>query len=114
MTDRAKLIDYAKHFLKVTCRPDEAIAVTVEQVVGFAELLRNGCHQDLKRLIVNAIDDCPDDFDGKSALKCLGEGIEGHGTESWGLPDCSCGKGDCVYCGVALNLKIIERENENE
>ena len=97
------LLDYASSYLSVTCRPNEAIAVTLEKVVGFAKLLRQGCEQDLKRLIVKCIEDTPSGVDGKTALLAFGQGIEtGGAIELWGLPDCACDRVDCVYCGPRI------------
>lgn len=92
-------IDYAAKYLRVKARPNEAIAVTLEQVVGFAKQLRDGCEQDLKRLIVKCADDpLTQQVSGREALLDLGYGIEGNGVDSWGLPDCACKQSDCVYC----------------
>ncbi len=102
MSDRAKLIEYAKQTLRIQCRPGEAVAVTVEQIVSFAELLRAGCHQDILRLIPKFIKDLPPGTSGADALKGMAYALEGQGTESWGCPDCSCDEATCVYCGPRI------------
>ena len=108
-TARERLIDYAKDYLKVTCKPNEAIAVTVEQVVGFAELLRAGCHQDIQRLI----DQCASTTrisGGKDALQCLGKALtDKEGVALWGLPGCGCDQVDCVYCGPRIAGRVIAK-----
>jgi hypothetical protein len=86
-TDEKKLLDYARQEFRVTVRPNEAIAVTLEQVVNFANLLRRACIRDFQGLILKAIADTPEDYDGKTALQSLGEGLEGRGVDSWGLSD---------------------------
>ena len=94
-----RLLEYAARFLRVRARPNESICVTVEQVAAFASQLRDGCKQDLIRLIVGCVNDNLYS-NGKDALLALAQAIEEGATiEFWGLPDCACGKNDCVYCG---------------
>lgn len=101
---RGKLVDYAKKFLKITARPDEAICVTPEQIAAFAAQVREGCMQDLQRLIPKLAED-QIHFYGKTALLVLAESIsEGESIELWGLPDCACSKTECVYCGRGFNI----------
>ena len=98
-TARNKLVDYAKRFLKVTAWPDESIMVTPEQVAAFAAQVREGCQQDIIRLCRNL---AKDDLyaSGKEALLSLARTLyEGEDIELWGLPNCACGKDECVYCG---------------
>lgn len=100
---KEKLVAYAKRFLKVTTRPDEPIAVSVEQIAEFAHQLRRGCHQDIIRLLLKLADE-PHHKDDKKYLLSLADTLENGGDiELWGLPDCSCRKNDCVYCGLGLN-----------
>lgn len=102
---RARLVDYAKCFLKVAARPNEPISVTPERIAAFAAQVRDGCKQDLLRLIVKCADDNLYPCDGKEALLSLGGAIEeGESVELWGLPDCICGKAECVYCGRGFNV----------
>jgi hypothetical protein len=101
---RGKLVDYAKKFLRVQARPDEAVCVTPEQVAAFAAQVREGCRQDLLRLIRQLASDDPEPM-AKAALLALGETVnDGESIELWGLPDCVCGKSDCVYCGRGFNI----------
>src|SRR5665213_1273966 len=96
---RGRLIEYAKVALHVQARPDEPICVTVEQVASFAAQLREGCRQDLIRLIRTLV---LDEYlpEAKAALLALAGTVEeGESIELWGLPDCSCGSPRCVYCG---------------
>jgi hypothetical protein len=101
---RGKLVAYAKKFLRVASRPDEAIAVSAEQVAAFAAQLREGCRQDLIHLILQLIEDDPEPM-AKAALLALAETVnDGESIELWGLPDCACGKNECVYCGRGFNI----------
>lgn len=96
---RAKLVAYANKFLQVTARPDEPIAITPEQVAAFAAQVREGCRQDIVRLCRQL---AKDDLyaTGKEALLSLaGTLYEAESIELWGLPDCACGKSECIYCG---------------
>lgn len=104
---RGKLVDYAKKFLKITARPDEAICVTPEQVAAFAAQVREGCMQDLQRLLPKLAEDhVTYRTSGKEALLSFAETIsEGESIELWGLPDCICGKAECVYCGRGFNIQ---------
>lgn len=96
---RGKLTDYAKKFLKVTARPDEPIAVTAEQVAAFAAQVREGCQQDIVRLCQNLAKDNLH-ATGQDALLSFADTVaNGESIELWGLPDCACGKSECVYCG---------------
>ena len=99
----AKLREYARrYFLHVGLR------VPFKEAADFAALLRAGCLQDLKRLIIQCASDIPPGVDAKTALLSLGQGIEGEGYESWGLADCSCGKEDCVYCALELAVRSLD------
>jgi hypothetical protein len=105
---RSKLIDYAEKFLKVAARPTEPVRVTTAQVAAFAAQVREGCRQDLIRLILHLADDNLH-ATGKDALIALAGTLnEGESIELWGLPDCSCGKEQCVYCarGFAIHSTL--------
>ena len=56
---RNKLVDYAKKFLKITTPSNERVSVTPEQVAAFAAQVREGCMQDVTRLILNLSKDDP-------------------------------------------------------
>jgi hypothetical protein len=104
------LIDYAKRYLRIKARRTEEIRTSLEEIAGFASQVRDGCKQDLIRLIQNLADD---DLHatGKEALLSLAGSIdEGESIELWGLPDCNCGKTDCVYCGRGLNVPSGENK----
>jgi hypothetical protein len=101
---RGKLIDYAKKFLRVQSRPNEAIAVSAEQVAAFAAQVREGCRQDLIHLIVQLASDDPEPMAKAALLALAGTVDEGESIELWGLPDCACGKTECVYCGRGFNI----------
>lgn len=102
---RAKLIDYAKRFLKVTARPNEAIATTPELVAAFAAQVREGCRQDLIRLVLQLADDDPEPMAKAALLAFAGTIEDGETIELWGLPDCRCGKSECVYCGRGFAIQ---------
>lgn len=104
---RGKLVDYAKKFLKITARPNEAICTTPEQIAAFAAQVREGCKQDLLRLITELSKDSPH-ATAEEALSALAVAInEGESIELWGLPDCACGKNECVYCGSGFNIPSV-------
>ena len=102
------LADYVCSFLRIKARPNEAIATTIEQIVGFVKLFRDGCHQDLMRLILRIIQD-ETTKDGKAALLAFGQCIEGEGVDLWGLPDCHCDEVDCVYCGPRIAKSVYRK-----
>ena len=107
---KQRLIDYAKDYLKVTCKPNEPIAVTLEQVVEFAELLRSGCHQDMRRLIERCADSTRIPG-GKIALQFLANALGNEvAVALWGLPDCNCDRVDCVYCGPRIARRVVSSE----
>jgi hypothetical protein len=96
---RNKLVEYAKKFLKLEARPNQPIDTTLENVVAFAAQVREGCQQDIVRLCHNL---AKDDLHatGKDALLSFADTITNAETiELWGLPDCNCGRKECVYCG---------------
>ena len=102
---RGKLIDYAKKFLRVTARPNEAIAVTPEQVASFAAQVREGCRQDLIHLLQQLAQDDPEPMAKAALLAFAGTVEDGESIELWGLPDCACGKAECVYCGRGFAIR---------
>lgn len=84
-----------------------------EDCVAFAVQMRDGCNQDILRLIENCVEDCPT-LDGKEALRILGATLIHEGTESWGLPDCACAKPNCVYCSRGLAFPPKQKENADD
>ena len=102
---RGKLIDYAKKFLRVIARPNEAIAVTPEQVASFAAQVREGCRQDLIHLLQQLAQDDPEPMAKAALLAFAGTVEDGESIELWGLPDCACGKAECVYCGRGFAIR---------
>ena len=98
MEDR-KLIDYAERFLAT----EPGGASVAEQAARFAAQLRKGCRQDLLRLIEKIRSGTPKEVTGKSALRTLATALgDVEGIDAWGLPDCACGKSDCVYCSTGM------------
>ena len=67
---RGKLVDYAQKFLKIKARPNEAVCATPEQIAAFAAQVREGCRQDLLRLIRQLASDDPEPM-AKAALLAL-------------------------------------------
>src|SRR5689334_7925706 len=93
MSDK-KLVEYVKRFL--ASRPSGTMTAE-ELAADFAAQLRRGCHQDLLRLIERVRAGTPKEVTGKSALRTLATALgDVEGIEAWGLPDCACGKPDCV------------------
>jgi len=101
---RGKLVDYARKFLNVTAQPDEPISVTPERVAAFAAQVREGCRQDLIRLLQDIAKENIHETGDEALLSLSTTMEEGDNIELWGLPDCACGKPECVYCGRGFNI----------